>query len=112
VSNITSNSRLQQPEHQDLLLLAELLKLCLLLLVHETHRVNLLLLLLHQAIQEDDVAAVMHEVVHEVLGSELTLAEAEKMVEEVDHQHQGKISLQEVRMQLATAAGAGAAAAV
>jgi Ca2+-binding EF-hand superfamily protein len=39
----------------------------------------------------------MHEVVHEVLGSELTLAEAEKMVEEVDHQHAGKISLQEVR---------------
>jgi hypothetical protein len=38
----------------------------------------------------------MHEVVHEVLGSELTLAEAEKMVEEVDHEHVGKISLQEV----------------
>jgi Ca2+-binding EF-hand superfamily protein len=38
----------------------------------------------------------MHEVVHEVLGSELTLAEAEKMVDEVDHEHTGKISLQEV----------------
>jgi hypothetical protein len=50
-----------------------------------------------QAINEDDVAAVMHEVVHEALGSELTLAEAEKMVEEVDHEHAGKISLQEVR---------------
>lgn len=48
-----------------------------------------------QAINEEDVAAVMHEVVHEVLGSELTLAEAEKMVEEVDHEHTGKISLQE-----------------
>lgn len=49
---------------------------------------------------EEEVAAVMHEVVHEALGPELTLAEAAEMLREVDEKHEGKISLQEVRHRL------------
>ncbi|KAF8071086.1 CPK12 [Scenedesmus sp. PABB004] len=47
------------------------------------------------ALAGDEVATVMHEVVHEVLGSELTLAEAAEMLDEVDEKHVGKINLQE-----------------
>jgi hypothetical protein len=45
----------------------------------------------------DSVSDVLHEVVHAALGSELTLAEAAAMLDEVDQKHQGKISLAEVR---------------
>lgn len=46
----------------------------------------------------DDVAAVLHEAVAEVLGGELTLQEATAMLQEVDEKHAGRISLQEVRL--------------
>eukprot|EP00775_Hariotina_reticulata_P006118 gene6118-6357_t len=45
----------------------------------------------------DSMSAVLHEVVHAALGSELTLAEAAAMLDEVDQKHQGKISLAEMR---------------
>jgi hypothetical protein len=42
------------------------------------------------------MSAALHEVVHEVLGDGLTLAEAQQMLNEVDDTQQGKISLAEV----------------
>jgi hypothetical protein len=43
------------------------------------------------------MSAALHKVVHEVLGDELTLGEAQQMLAEVDQRNTGKISLNEVR---------------
>lgn len=45
---------------------------------------------------EVNMAAILHDMVQEVLGAELTTAEAEEMLDEIDDEHKGKISLQEV----------------
>lgn len=42
------------------------------------------------------VSAALHKVVHEVLGDDLTLAEAKQMLAEVDARNAGKLSLSEV----------------
>jgi hypothetical protein len=43
------------------------------------------------------MSAALHKVVHEVLGDDLTLAEAKQMLAEVDARNDGKLSLSEVR---------------
>lgn len=42
------------------------------------------------------MSAALHKVVHEVLGDDLSLAEAKQMLAEVDQKASGKISLTEV----------------
>jgi hypothetical protein len=46
---------------------------------------------------DETMSAALHKVVHEVLGDDLTLAEAKQMLAEVDARNAGKLSLSEVR---------------
>jgi len=47
---------------------------------------------------EESMSAALHKVVHEVLGDDLTLSEAQQMLAEVDAKNDGKISLSEVSL--------------
>jgi hypothetical protein len=80
-------------------------ELSLLLLPPLPHFLHLLLLLrvclppaaaAGTGVGEDSMSAALHKVVHEVLGDELTLGEAQSMLAEVDQRNTGKISLNEV----------------
>lgn len=47
---------------------------------------------------DESMSAALHKVVHEVLGDDLTLNEAQQMLAEVDAKNDGKISLAEVSL--------------